>query len=926
MEAQPRAGSQPGSRAVQERGRVGPSRAGYRAVRERWLMGVRVGILALNDPRRGLWRDAEALLWALQAPSLRHGGAEPASVTLFPIARLRQAEQGAKAEASRVPCNSAVAPGTPLSQWLAELDVLVVCEVLLPSLFAQARQQGVRVVYVPNLEWATAPGGVPGWCKRVRESGCQVWAKSAQIAAALAGQHLESDLVPWSIPDPVRRDRCARPIGPVTFLLNAGMGGWRQRRGVDIALRAFALVRHSSQDIALLVKTIKPLARYAPADLLDTPGLRVVEGLLSRPDLMALHEEADAVLYPSRWEGFGLSLLEALHAGLPVLATDGWPMNELVEHGHNGLLAAADQVGMVRLAAHWECDPQALAAAMLRFSDDPELRRRLTCPEPAELASRQQRFILRVRELLLQEEAPRVVLFRPRSKSGWRRSEEYWADALRMHGYQVEVGHYEDSTAHKRSLLARPHDFVLVGKAPPAVLAALRPMTAAPLVLWHHDLCWPRRRWVEQAAPLVDLLAVPESGLADQLPGVRTPVLTLLPGAKVDGNRGPGRRPASLPEADEGPDVVFLGNACRAGSRIQLLQALNRRFDVQVYGANWSRSGIPSNAPVWGKAAAAVLRRARLVLSVSYSASTPHYTSNRLFNSCGAGACVVAERYPGIDEHYPAEAVARFADIQECSDIVASLLVDPARRASMRAAGEDHTWRTHTWADRVAELLAAVSELPSPAATSLLVRSAQQWDQRARRLGPRAVGYYRWDERRFQAESAVWWQRLSQYLEAYRKPSHDTLLDFGCGSGRFTARLARTGFNVVGADPAPAMAALARRQVGRSARIVRLLPGAPLPFESGQFDGLWVCTVLQHVPDEAIKAVVGELRRVVRPGGLVLLCENTQSGLGRTSNSGHVVFRTADEYAAFFPGVAVTEEFVSEGERHTVLVGYLREV
>lgn len=48
----------------------------------------------------------------------------------------------------------------------------------------------------------------------------------------------------------------------------------------------------------------------------------------SREELADLLGEADAVLYPSRWEGFGLSMMEALHAGVPVLATDGWPINE----------------------------------------------------------------------------------------------------------------------------------------------------------------------------------------------------------------------------------------------------------------------------------------------------------------------------------------------------------------------------------------------------------------------------------------------------------------------------------------------------------------------------------------------------------------------------------------------------------------------
>ena len=37
--------------------------------------------------------------------------------------------------------------------------------------------------------------------------------------------------------------------------------------------------------------------------------------------------------------------MQALHAGVPALVTDGWPMNELIEHAHNGLLVPASHTG-----------------------------------------------------------------------------------------------------------------------------------------------------------------------------------------------------------------------------------------------------------------------------------------------------------------------------------------------------------------------------------------------------------------------------------------------------------------------------------------------------------------------------------------------------------------------------------------------------
>jgi ubiquinone/menaquinone biosynthesis C-methylase UbiE len=93
--------------------------------------------------------------------------------------------------------------------------------------------------------------------------------------------------------------------------------------------------------------------------------------------------------------------------------------------------------------------------------------------------------------------------------------------------------------------------------------------------------------------------------------------------------------------------------------------------------------------------------------------------------------------------------------------------------------------------------------------------------------------------------------------------------DVGCGPGHVTAHLHELGVDAFGVDLSPGMVEVARRdhpglrfEVGSMTDLV--LPDASLA-------GLLAWWSLIHVPDELVPAVFGQFRRVLRPGGPVLL-------------------------------------------------------
>ncbi|MEM9762879.1 MAG: glycosyltransferase family 4 protein, partial [Pseudomonadota bacterium] len=65
-------------------------------------------------------------------------------------------------------------------------------------------------------------------------------------------------------------------------------------------------------------------------------------GVLSREALEDALRSAAVVLFPSRYESFGLVAIEAFAAGTPVVALDGSGPSEVIGHGENGLLVPED--------------------------------------------------------------------------------------------------------------------------------------------------------------------------------------------------------------------------------------------------------------------------------------------------------------------------------------------------------------------------------------------------------------------------------------------------------------------------------------------------------------------------------------------------------------------------------------------------------
>ena len=140
------------------------------------------------------------------------------------------------------------------------------------------------------------------------------------------------------------------------------IGRLTEQKGLENAVAAMPAIRGEHPEAVLVVLGDGP-ARARLAEQARALGVDDAVVLRGRSgDVAAWLRRADVFVHPARWEGFGLVVLEAMLAGLPVVASRVSALPELVADEETGLLVPPD-------------DPGSLAAAVSRLLADPDTAR-----------------------------------------------------------------------------------------------------------------------------------------------------------------------------------------------------------------------------------------------------------------------------------------------------------------------------------------------------------------------------------------------------------------------------------------------------------------------------------------------------------------------------------------------------------------------
>jgi glycosyltransferase involved in cell wall biosynthesis len=195
------------------------------------------------------------------------------------------------------------------------------------------------------------------------------WAPAARVVTVAHGVRDEFFLPP----------RAERPLRSLLFVAQ-----WLPMKGIEALRAGFTDLARRHPDLRLVCAgTIVPADDVRAAFPLDVQPRVTVHPRVDQSGLVGLYRDADAFLFPSNYEGFGLALVEAMAARLPIVTTRVGVAAD----------ALADGVSAIFMPPR---DARALAGAVDALIADPQLRSRLG--EAAHASAMKYREADRVRE------------------------------------------------------------------------------------------------------------------------------------------------------------------------------------------------------------------------------------------------------------------------------------------------------------------------------------------------------------------------------------------------------------------------------------------------------------------------------------------------------------------------------------------------
>lgn len=159
-------------------------------------------------------------------------------------------------------------------------------------------------------------------------------------------------------PDPAGVDGGSRGSGPVRFLW---AGTFSIGKGAHYLIEAWKKVGLNSRLARLDVYGAVTLPS---AVLSQAPSEFQFHGSIPRDELYTVYRQADILVFPTLYDGFGMVVTEAFSRGLPVLTSCNAGAADLIREGINGLIVPPADADALAASLQWCLDHQPILRAM----------------------------------------------------------------------------------------------------------------------------------------------------------------------------------------------------------------------------------------------------------------------------------------------------------------------------------------------------------------------------------------------------------------------------------------------------------------------------------------------------------------------------------------------------------------------------------
>jgi 2-polyprenyl-3-methyl-5-hydroxy-6-metoxy-1,4-benzoquinol methylase len=139
------------------------------------------------------------------------------------------------------------------------------------------------------------------------------------------------------------------------------------------------------------------------------------------------------------------------------------------------------------------------------------------------------------------------------------------------------------------------------------------------------------------------------------------------------------------------------------------------------------------------------------------------------------------------------------------------------------------------------------------------------------------VGYYDAVFHRNQGMQSKWHQlKFDRIRQELGQPSRH--LDIACGPGTFIGSLSEK-ISSIGVDIAAPQIDFAKKTYGRSSSEFQHISPGTMTFETGSFDAVTSIELIEHLEQDAVAALLAEARRVMAPGGRIIVSTPDYGGV-----------------------------------------------